>query len=281
MKKITKTELEFYRLGKELNPNYKKAEPFPHCVIDNLLNSELLKQISKEFKINENNLISFNNPNEKKIASAGLKNFGEKTKELLEYFNGSDFLHFLELLTGINGLISDESLEGGGLHQIERGGYLKIHADFNKHSVTNLDRRLNLLLFLNEKWSQEWGGDFEMWSRDAKYCEKKVIPNFNRMVIFSTTDHSYHGHPDPLNCPIGIYRRSIALYYYTSGRPTSEIRSGLKYHSTLFVKRSKKHQDLKMFIYNMLKNWNPKQMFKFILPGQLVDWIVEKRRKRQ
>jgi hypothetical protein len=44
------------------------------------------------------------------------------------------------------------------------------------------------------------------------------------MVIFSTTDFSYHGHPEPLNCPDNRSRRSLALYYYTNGRPASEVR---------------------------------------------------------
>tara|TARA_Y100000590_G_scaffold372092_1_gene434929 strand:- start:300 stop:1151 length:852 start_codon:yes stop_codon:yes gene_type:complete len=279
LEKITKSELEFYNLAKELNHSYKNEIPFPHCVIDNLINPELLKEISNEFQINKKNLQRFNNPNEKKLASADWDNFGKKTIKLIEHLNGPNFIKFLELLTGIDGLVSDNYLEGGGLHQIDRGGYLKIHADFNKHSITNLDRRLNVLLFLNEKWLSEWGGDFEIWSKDAKRCEKKISPIFNRMVIFSTTDYSYHGHPDPLNCPNEISRKSIALYYYTSGRPSYELRSGFKYHSTLFIKRKNKHQDSMMSFYNFIKKLHPKQILKTILPGPFIDWFVSNRRK--
>lgn len=280
MEKITKTELDLYRLGKELNKNYKNEIPFPHCVIDNLINPNLLKQISKEFHINKKNLQKFNNPNEKKLAFSDWNYFGIKTKELIEYLNSPNFIKFLELLTGIDSLVSDDYLEGGGLHQIDRGGFLKIHADFNKHSITDLDRRLNVLLFLNEKWLKEWGGDFEIWSKDAKRCEKRISPIFNRMVIFSTTDYSYHGHPDPLNCPSRISRKSIALYYYTSGRPSNEVRSGYKYHSTLFVNRKNNDQDAMMVFYNFFKKLHPKQIFKSILPGRLIDLIISKRRKK-
>ena len=280
MKKITKTELELYKLGRELNYNYKNEIPFPHCVIDNLVNPKLLKQISKEFQINKSNFQKFNNPNEKKIAFSDWNDFGEKTEELIKYFNSQTFIKFLELLTDIDGLVSDNYLEGGGLHQIDRGGFLKIHADFNKHSISNLDRRLNVLLFLNEKWLKEWGGDFEIWSKDARQCEKKIAPIFNRMVIFSTTDYSYHGHPDPLNCPSEISRKSIALYYYTSGRPSNEIRSGYKYHSTLFIKRKNNNKDAIMVFYNFLKKLHPKEILKIILPGRLIDLIISKRRQK-
>ncbi len=279
MKQILKTELDLKDLAKGLNHDYNNASPFPHCVIDDLINPSLLKKVAKEFQINNTNQIRFNNPNERKLASSDWDDFGKSTKALIKYLNGSNFIKFLELLTGIDGLIADDYLEGGGLHQINRGGYLKIHADFNKHSITNLDRRLNVLLFLNEKWLPEWGGDFEIWSKDAQSCAKKVAPVFNRIVIFSTTDFSYHGHPDPLNCPKGVFRRSIALYYYTTGRPDNEIRSGFKYHSTLFVKRNNKHQDLIMFFYNFLKKMHPKQILRSILPGHLIDLISTKRRK--
>ena len=55
-------------------------------------------------------------------------------------------------LTGVGGLVPDPHLHGGGQHQIRPGGKLAIHADFNRHPKLNLDRRLNLLLYLNRGW---------------------------------------------------------------------------------------------------------------------------------
>jgi hypothetical protein len=125
-------------------------------------------------------------------------------------------------MTGATGLVSDPFLEGGGLHQIARGGRLAVHADFSVHPRLGLDRRLNLLLYLNRDWDEDWGGELELWSGDMSRCAKKVAPAFNRLVVFKTTDRSFHGHPDPLDCPAGVARRSIALYYYSNGRPRSE-----------------------------------------------------------
>jgi Rps23 Pro-64 3,4-dihydroxylase Tpa1-like proline 4-hydroxylase len=93
-----------------------------------------------------------------------------------------------------------------------------VHADFNRHEKLNLDRRLNLLLYLNRDWKEEYGGHLQLWTRDMGRCVVKVLPVFNRCVVFSTTDFSYHGHPDPLTCPPGRTRKSIAMYYYTNGR---------------------------------------------------------------
>jgi hypothetical protein len=144
------------------------------------------------------------------------------TRHLLAQFNSSTFTSFLEDLTAISGLIPDPHYLGGGLHQIEPGGLLKVHADFNRHEQLRLDRRLNLILYLNRDWREEYGGHLELWNRDMTRCEARILPVFNRCVVFTTTSLSYHGHPEPLTCPPGMTRKSMALYYYSNGRPAAE-----------------------------------------------------------
>ena len=137
-------------------------------------------------------------------------------------------------MTGIQDLISDPYFRGGGLHNISRGGKLGVHIDFNKHQKYNLDRRLNLLLYLNKDWEEEFGGHIELWDSGMKQCIKKILPIFNRMVIFNTTETSFHGHPEPLNCPADRSRKSLALYYYTIGQHGDDASPT---HSTLFRTR--------------------------------------------
>ena len=214
---------------------YAQANPFPHIIIDDFLPKSILEQVLEEFpKPTSIDWQKFNAPAEKKLASTSELQMGEATRLLLYQLNSSTFINFLEKLTGISGIIPDPHFVGGGLHQIERGGFLKVHADFNKHVRLNLDRRLNLLLYLNKDWQEEYGGHLELWTRDMSRCEKKILPIFNRCVVFSTTDFSYHGHPNPLNCPAYMTRKSLALYYYSNGRPPEEIRET---HSTLFQAR--------------------------------------------
>jgi hypothetical protein len=138
------------------------------------------------------------------------------------------------LLTGISGLIPDPYLEGGGLHQIERDGFLKVHADFNVHAKLRLDRRLNFILYLNQDWREEYNGHLELWDRGMTRCVRKVLPVCNRAVVFVTTDWSFHGHPEKLACPPGRTRKSVALYYYTNGRPAEERSAG---HGVLWQER--------------------------------------------
>jgi hypothetical protein len=124
------------------------------------------------------------------------------------------------------------------MHQTLRGGFLKIHIDYNRHESWNLDRRLNVLLYLNSGWDEKWGGALELWDADVKNCVQKIAPISNRLVIFGTTEYSWHGHPEPLACPAGVTRKSLALYYYSNGRPQEEI---AMMHSTVFRERPGEH----------------------------------------
>ena len=130
---------------------------------------------------------------------------------------------------------------------------LKIHADFNKHRILGLDRRLNFLIYLNKDWKEEYGGHFELWKTDMTESRTKILPVFNRVAMFSTTDYSFHGHPDKLNCPEDRSRKSLALYYYTNGRPKEEVNDGLEDHTTLFKER-KGVDSASMKMYNGLVN---------------------------
>lgn len=222
-------------LAPTLRQSYMTAQPYPHAVIDGLFDPDLLRMLVKKFPDPKQiKWQKFDDEQQVKLASSAVETFDPICRLFLYHLNSAPFLDFLSEVTGIPGLIADSYFVGGGMHQIERGGKLAIHADFNKHPVTNLDRRLNVLLYLNENWQEEYGGHFELWDQSMRHRVKSVAPLFNRLVIFSTTDYSFHGHPDPLNCPPDVTRKSFAMYYYSNGRPLAEI-SGK--HTTQFRSR--------------------------------------------
>jgi hypothetical protein len=214
---------------------YANASPFPHIVLDDFFDLGVIERVLGEFPSpGQIRWQAFNNNQEIKLASAAEESFGPFTRLFMYHLNSITFLDFLSRLTGIQNLIPDPRFDGGGLHQIQRGGKLGVHADFNKHGTYGLDRRLNLLVYLNKDWREDYGGHLQLWDRGMTRCEAKVLPLFNRVMIFSTTDYTYHGHPDPLQCPEGVTRKSVALYYFTNGRPSEEVSGG---HSTLFKAR--------------------------------------------
>jgi hypothetical protein len=229
---------------------YLNAKPFPHVVFDDFFDPHILDLILEEFpKPNQIRWQQFDNAQEIKLASATEASFGSVTRLLLYHLNSMTFLEFLSGVTGIENLISDPSFDGGGLHQIVPGGKLGIHSDYNKHRRYGLDRRLNLLLYLNKDWREEYGGEIEFWDRNMTKCEAKTLPLFNRVLVFGTTDFTFHGHPDPLRCPPGMTRKSLALYYFTNGRPAEEI-SGE--HSTIF--RDRHQGDFRLTTKQRLRN---------------------------
>ncbi len=202
------------KVGATYAEQYTTAQPFPHIVLDDFLPDEVLRRTVAEFPGRERGRFN-DNFSQLKTGYVHGQIRSAYIHDLLRALNSAAFLHFLQNLTKIKGLIADPHFLGGGLHETARGGHLSIHADFNMHPHMKLQRRLNLILFLNESWDSDWGGALELWDRRMKACQRSVEPVFGRAVVFNTDSTSYHGHPDPLECPPDVFRRSLALYYYT------------------------------------------------------------------
>jgi hypothetical protein len=222
---------------------YATAAPFPHIAIDGFLDPRTVSLAMAEFPAPEE-VVDWRRADATdahgrvaQVNKLGYSNelaFGPTLRALVHDFNSGPFLRYLEQLTGIDGLLPDPHMTGGGLHQYLPGAQLRVHADFNKLPGYGLDRRLNLLLYLNPVWDLAWGGELELWDRGMQACVQRIAPIANRCVVFSTTRDSYHGMPDALRCPHDVTRRSLALYYYSNGRPDSERGPD---HSTLWQAR--------------------------------------------
>jgi Rps23 Pro-64 3,4-dihydroxylase Tpa1-like proline 4-hydroxylase len=223
------------KLAREKGSEYRSNSPFPNLYFDDFLPSAVAENALRDFpRPKELRWSEFSGKNEVKLAFDQAEKLPTSIRDILYFFNSRPMLEFLETLTGINGLIPDPYFVGGGVHQINPGGFLEVHADFNKHTKLKLDRRLNVLLYLNKDWPEEYGGHFELWKQDMSASVRKILPLFNRMALFTTTSTSYHGHPLPLQCPPDRTRKSIAVYYYSNGRPEEEAQAG---HDTLFQQR--------------------------------------------
>ena len=277
MKILKFTEQDLINLGIQEHEKYKSNSPFSNISFDDFFEPDSLREVLAEFPElgKEKGDIFYANPNEVKHASSGIYRFGTKTRAFVSYLNSQPFLEFLQNLTGIKeALIPDPYFHGGGFHQIKPGGFLKLHVDFHKHKLMKLDRRINVLVYLNENWKEEYGGHFELWEKDKSKCVVRIPPTFNKMAIFSTTDSSWHGHPDPLTCPEGRSRKSLALYYYTQSRPEDEIREVNRKRITTTFAARKGQDSKKMTLFNNLVNFSNDW-----LPPAVVRIIKENRNK--
>jgi hypothetical protein len=196
---------------------YAAADPFPHIVIDDVLYADAFAAAVTDFPgIDDEFWKGYLHVNETKYCNVHPDTWADSLREVARELTSPDFVAYLEELTGIRGLVPDWSMDGGGLHQTLRGGHLNVHTDFTTHHVhENWARRVNILLYLNQEWHDDWGGQLELWDQDMQACRDRVTPRGNRMLVFTTSFDSFHGHPDGLTCPHGEARRSMALYYFT------------------------------------------------------------------
>jgi hypothetical protein len=192
--------------------------PFPHAVIDGFLTHGQIEALNAEWP-------------EQWTKEEGKFNRKWSTSRLppeADRISRSIDIGKVEEVTGISGLFADPELFGAGLHCIPRGGFLKMHVDFNQHPK-GWHRRVNVLIYLNERWSDAWNGHLQLGFGEGS---KRIAPIGGRCVIFETNDQSWHGHPELLACPEDVQRRSLALYFYTRDPPAAEA------HSTIYRKKA-------------------------------------------
>lgn len=201
----------------ELAERYASAQPYPHIVLDDVLPADVLERVYAEFsEIPDDAWTNYLHLNERKYANTDRRTWGSTLQGVADELSGDRFVAFLSQLTGFEGLHADDVMDGGGLHRSLRGGFLNIHADFTAHHTKpSWRRRVNLLLYLNPTWDLAWGGQLQLWSKDMQHVIDEVEPRGNRILLFTTDEHSYHGHPEPLMVPEGMARQSLALYYFT------------------------------------------------------------------
>ena len=226
-----------------LKDEWATAKPFSHLVLNNFLTSATADQIVKEFPaFNDQNWYEYENAIEIKKTLNNWDRFSPTTYQLFWFLNSDEFISQLEHLTSCK-LYPDFGLNGGGLHTHRSGGKLNAHLDYSLHPKLRLERRLNLLIYLTPDWKTEWGGDLGLWNHDEEYKKPKnlistISPQFNRAVLFDTTQNSWHGLPDPIQCPPEVTRNSLAVYYLCEPRSEAEDRS-----RALFVPHKEQEND--------------------------------------
>ncbi len=211
-----------------LNERFGCGHPFPHLVLDDvfdpsqlmLLHSEVPDPGSDFWTLWGSGGEEYCGPLNRKRGISTLLLLGEATGRFLRRLNSEAFVEDLREISGEPELCVDHTFNGGWLHCTGRGGRLHVHADKVRHPRPTLfDQAINLILFLQPYWRKDWGGELEFWSRDAHEKCTSVSPRFNRLVLFRSDRESFHGHPEPVACPEGVYRTSLAVYYY---RPRPE-----------------------------------------------------------
>lgn len=214
------------------------APAFPHFCIDNFLDEAFANEVHDAFPSYAEAKVAagheFATVNEKrKVQINDSSKFPPAIYKLHELLASKEFVDAMSEMSGIPNLIADPGLGGGGIHETNSGGHLDVHIDFNFHPGLGLHRRLNILIYFNKDWPEEYGGYLDLWDKEVKECQGRFAPAFNRAAGFATSEVSWHG-VTPITCPPEKMRRSFAVYYYTKEAPAGW--DGQK-HSTIFKAR--------------------------------------------
>lgn len=215
--------IDFHRLEKELPllcQKYRAAFPFPHITIDDFLDPEIALEAYEKFPT-LGRMEALRDMRQVKAQDPGLKKFDPIFKEIVfEELHSERFMKFISSLTGIKNLKTDPHLYAAGLAQGGDGSFLNVHIDNSSHPTRPWYRRVNIILYLNKEWSEAKGGHVEFWDHSMKRCDA-ILPSFNRAVIFTVSDRSWHGYRH-VTTPDGDTRKSINLYYFTEASPTGK-----------------------------------------------------------
>jgi hypothetical protein len=192
---------------------YAEARPWPHIVMDDVIDPAIVAAAESEQRGPALNLPVSRTTRQIKAESSKVN--GPATRSILDALGGGEFVNFLENLTGVQGLITDPTHYLSGLHVLPCGGFQALHRDFRVQPVSRLYHRVNVITYLNSDWKIEYGGHLELWASDKSTCERRIAPLAGKTVIFEATPTAFHGVPDPVGCPAGRVRLSLAAYYYT------------------------------------------------------------------
>ena len=242
-------EIKYVR-GKSLEIMDKEemnTKPYKYKIIDKFFDKKQIKKILKSVENLDDKDATHERTSIKhkkqgyeynKLSFTDFEKLDNSMKEVFMELTSEKFIYYLEKLTGIKNLIcNDYTLRGAGIHRIKRGGFLQMHTDFNtyKHpKYGKLDRRINLLVYLNKEWKDSYNGHLLIVDKESKKIVEKIEPIVNKCVIFNTCKDSLHGHPEELNTPDNIDRESLAMYYYTKNENGGVDFEGDKPHSTLW-----------------------------------------------
>lgn len=218
----------------DLRERFLSAQPYPHIVIDDSFEPDLLARVYDDIPLPANPAWTRwgggrpeeCNPENSKRGISDMSKLPPSVAAVLEGLISPPFIEDLRALTGVSELVTDRTLSGGGLHCSGRGAALRLHADPIRHpSPADFDQAINLILYINPHWSVDYEGELELWSRDCSTQVVSIAPLFNRMVVFQADRSTYHGHPRPNRCPEGCWRTSLALYYYVPRQHRVELQS--------------------------------------------------------
>jgi hypothetical protein len=242
---------------------YKKGVPFEHVVIPNFFQEEFAEKILSEFPDPDETWWAYDNPFEQKFLFNNFSETHANMKDAFSILNSVSFANKVSVLTSVPNLEPDPLLHSAGLHSYTRNGKVDIHLDYTMHPQVNKERRISLMVYMSKGWNKSWGGSLQLWNSDLTDHTEIDTSIWNTAVFFKTSEDSYHGLPELIACPPGVYRKVIGLYYLSDPRP--ETIANPRYRAELFPYPGKDIPDKLKALYSIRKS-------RRLTPEDMADW---------
>lgn len=189
----------------EANSITRLDQPFPHVVIDDWAEPELVRAAEAEWP--DERWPFWHRYDNGKLTTKDPLRFPPACAELVRRM----LCLPIGELTGIDGAFGDWNCHGAGLHTMPPGSRLGVHLDSDHHPLSGWVRACNVVLYVNRLWGAHWGGEFELYSADGTRCLKRIEPRFNRLVLFEPSDVAYHA-VAPVTGP--ETRKTLTTFYW-------------------------------------------------------------------
>ena len=232
--------------------NTLSINPFPYIIIPEFINTEYYNKIKELFPSKpDEKWWKYENPLEVKYALDNLELMDPTISNIFYSLSHSDVVDKFKKIFNIPELEYDPYCHGAGLHMHPRYGRLNMHLDYEIHPISNKQRRLNIILYLNDDWKPEWNGDTQLWDNTISECIVKSYPKGNTAFVFVTTEQSWHGVPETILCPHDMYRKTLAFYYVSDLKNDKNVdkkgadETGFR-TKAVFIKRPSDPQDERM-----------------------------------
>jgi len=246
-----------------LHNTFINAKPYEHVIIPNFFSNNIATKIYNEFPNPLDNNFDwkhYDNPLENKYTLNVWNNL-PIIKQIFDKLQSPEMVNTISHITDIKGLESDPHFHGAGIHAYPNRGKLDMHLDYSIHPITKKERRINLIIYMNPNWKQEYGGNLELWDDKLQSHTRIITPSWNTAILFRTNNMSYHGLPHPIQCPNGEYRKSFAIYYVSEPTNTACPR----YKAEYFPYPNQPVSDKLASLYEIRKN-------RIIQSSDLLDW---------
>jgi Rps23 Pro-64 3,4-dihydroxylase Tpa1-like proline 4-hydroxylase len=228
------------------------TNPFPYIIIPGFINANYYNQIKSSFPSTpDENWWKYENPLEVKYALDNIELMDPIIRNVFYSLSHESVIDKFKNIFNISDLEYDPYCHGAGLHMHPRYGRLNMHLDYEIHPISNKQRRLNIILYLNDYWNPEWNGDTQLWNNTVSECVVKSYPKGNTAIVFVTTEQSWHGVPETILCPHDTYRNTLAFYYVSDLKNDKSIdkkgadENGFR-KKAVFVKRPSDPYDERM-----------------------------------